>query len=75
MATRIQHPNSLLDLKHANVEAVDASTAPRHFRVDLELLEYLFDLYAQYTDPLTAGLKKPFAFQTQTLEDSRTRDL
>jgi hypothetical protein len=46
-------PKPLLDAHRANDEAVDAAYGSRRFKTDLERLEYLFDLYRQYTDPLT----------------------
>ncbi len=46
-------PKELLDA-HAAVDlAVDACYGSRRFKSDLERLEFLFDLYRQYTDPLT----------------------
>ncbi len=46
-------PKELLDAHRANDEAVDACYGSRRFKTDLERLEFLFDLYRQYTDPLT----------------------
>lgn len=46
-------PKNLLDAHRANDEAVDLVYGARRFKLDLERLEFLFDLYKQYTDPLT----------------------
>ncbi len=46
-------PKELLDAHRANNEAVDACYGSRRFKSDLERLGFLFDLYRQYTDPLT----------------------
>jgi hypothetical protein len=46
-------PQELLKAHRANDEAVDACYGSRRFKSDLERLEFLFDLYRQYTDPLT----------------------
>lgn len=55
-------PKPLVDAHRANDEAVDAVYGSRRFKTDLERLEYLFDLYRQYTDRLTRiGEKKPAA--------------
>ncbi len=51
-------PKPLLDAHRANDEAVDACYGSRRFRTDLERLESLFDLYRQYTDPLTRIAEK-----------------
>lgn len=45
-------PKELLDAHSANDEAVDAAYGKRRFKNELERLEYLFDLYRQYTEPL-----------------------
>jgi hypothetical protein len=50
-------PKPLLDAHRANDEAVDACYGGRR-KTDLERLEYLFDLYRQYTDPLTRIAEK-----------------
>ncbi|MBA3242392.1 MAG: class I SAM-dependent DNA methyltransferase [Acidobacteria bacterium] len=51
-------PKDLLDA-HRDVDtAVDACYGSRRFRTDLERLEFLFDLYRQYTDPLTQLAEK-----------------
>ena len=46
-------PRELLVAHRAVDEAVDACYGTRRFKTDLERLEFLFDLYRQYTDPLT----------------------
>jgi hypothetical protein len=46
-------PRELLAAHRAVDEAVDACYGTRRFKTDLERLEYLFDLYRRYTDPLT----------------------
>ncbi|HEX8142007.1 MAG TPA: DNA methyltransferase [Pyrinomonadaceae bacterium] len=51
-------PKELLDAHRANDEAVDACYGSRRFKSDLERLEFLFDLYRQYTDPLTQLAEK-----------------
>ena len=45
-------PKELLDAHRANDEAVDTSYGTRRFKNELERLEFLFDLYRQYTEPL-----------------------
>ncbi len=45
-------PKELLDAHRANDEAVDAAYGKRKFANELERLEFLFDLYRQYTEPL-----------------------
>jgi hypothetical protein len=51
-------PRDLLDAHRAVDEAVDACYGSRRFKTDLERLEFLFDLYRQYTDPLTQLAEK-----------------
>lgn len=51
-------PRDLLEAHRAVDEAVDACYGARRFRTDLERLEFLFDLYRQYTDPLTQIAEK-----------------
>ncbi|MGA9997257.1 MAG: type IIL restriction-modification enzyme MmeI, partial [Pyrinomonadaceae bacterium] len=51
-------PQELLKAHRANDEAVDACYGSRRFKSDLERLEFLFDLYRQYTDPLTRIAEK-----------------
>ncbi len=51
-------PKPLVDAHRANDEAVDAVYGTRRFKTDLERLEFLFDLYRQYTDPLTRIAEK-----------------
>ncbi len=46
-------PKELLDAHRANDEAVDACYGPKRFKNELERLEFLFDLYRQYTEPLS----------------------
>lgn len=46
-------PKELLDAHAAVDAAVEACYGSRRFKTDLERLELLFDLYRQYTDPLT----------------------
>ena len=45
-------PKELLDAHRANDEAVDACYGKTRFKNELERLEFLFDLYRQYTEPL-----------------------
>ena len=42
----------LLDAHRANDEAVDACYGKRSFKSELERLEFLFELYRKYTEPL-----------------------
>jgi hypothetical protein len=51
-------PRELLQAHRANDEAVEGCYGARRFRSDLERLAYLFDLYRQYTDPLTRIAEK-----------------
>jgi hypothetical protein len=51
-------PKELLIAHRANDEAVQACYGARRFKTDLERLEFLFDLYRQYTDPLTRMAEK-----------------
>jgi hypothetical protein len=51
-------PRELLQAHRDNDEAVDACYGSRRFKSDLERLEFLFDLYRQYTDPLTRIAEK-----------------
>jgi len=51
-------PRDLLNAHRAVDEAVDACYGSRRFRTDLERLEFLFNLYRQYTDPLTQLAEK-----------------
>lgn len=48
-------PKELLDAHRANDEAVDACYGNRRFKTELERLEFLFDLYRQYTEPLAVA--------------------
>ncbi len=48
----LKMPKELLDAHRANDEAVDACYGTRRFKNELERLEFLFDLYRQYTEPL-----------------------
>ena len=50
-------PKELLDAHRANDEAVDACYGKRRFKNELERLEFLFDLYRKYTEPLVAAEK------------------
>jgi hypothetical protein len=60
-------PKPLLDAHRANNEAVVDVYGTRRFKTDLERLEFLFDLYRQYTDPLTRiAEKKPAASNAGT---------
>jgi len=45
-------PKELLDAHRANDEAVDACYRKTRFKNELERLEFLFDLYRKYTEPL-----------------------
>ncbi len=45
-------PKELLDAHRANDEAVDACYGKQRFKIELERLEFLFDLYRQSTQPL-----------------------
>lgn len=51
-------PRDLLDAHRSVDDAVDACYGSRRFKTDLERLEFLFDLYRQYTDPLTQIAEK-----------------
>jgi hypothetical protein len=51
-------PRELLIAHRANDSAVEACYSKRSFKTDLERLEFLFDLYRQYTDPLTRIAEK-----------------
>jgi hypothetical protein len=51
-------PKELLDAHRAVDEVVDGCYGSRRFKTDLERLEFLFDLYRQYTDPLTQIAEK-----------------
>lgn len=51
-------PKDLLDAHRDLDAAVDSCYGSRRFRTDLERLEFLFDLYRQYTDPLTQLAEK-----------------
>lgn len=51
-------PKELLDAHRANDEAVDACYGKRRFTTELERLEFLFDLYRKYTEPLVAAETK-----------------
>jgi len=51
-------PKELSDAHRENDNAVDACYGSRRFKTDLERLEFLFDLYRQYTDPLTQIAEK-----------------
>jgi len=51
-------PKGLVDAHRANDEAVDACYGTRRFRNELERLEFLFDLYRQYTEPLAMASEK-----------------
>ena len=45
-------PKELADAHRANDEAVDACYGKQRFKNELERLEFLFDLYRKYTEPL-----------------------
>jgi hypothetical protein len=45
-------PKELLNAHRANDEAVDACYGKQRFKNELERLEFLFDLYLKYTEPL-----------------------
>ena len=51
-------PQELLKAHRDLDSAVDACYGSRKFNTDLERLEFLFDLYRQYTDPLTQMAEK-----------------
>lgn len=51
-------PKSLLDAHRAVDDAVDACYGTRRFKSDVERLEFLFDLYRKYTDPLGQTAEK-----------------
>lgn len=51
-------PKELLDAHRANDEAVDGCYGKRRFKTELERLEFLFDLYRKYTEPLNLGTEK-----------------
>jgi hypothetical protein len=46
-------PKDLFDAHRANDEAVDACYGKQRFKNELERLEFLFDLYRKYTEPLS----------------------
>ena len=46
-------PKELLNAHRANDEAVDACYGKQRFKNELERLEFLFDLYRKYTEPLS----------------------
>ena len=46
-------PKELLGAHRANDEAVDACYGKQRFKNELERLEFLFDLYRKYTEPLS----------------------
>ena len=46
-------PQELLKAHREVDSAVEACYGGKKFKTDLERLEFLFDLYRQYTDPLT----------------------
>ncbi len=48
-------PKELLDAHRANDEAVDACYGKRGFKNELERLEFLFDLYRKFTEPLAVA--------------------
>lgn len=60
-------PQELLKAHRELDSAVDACYGSRKFNTDLERLEFLFDLYRQYTDPLTQMAEK------ETRKAKRTR--
>ncbi len=60
-------PKELIDAHRANDEAIDACYGSKRFKTDLERLEFLFDLYRQYTDPLTQVAEK------ETRKSTRSR--
>src|SRR5205085_8540210 len=62
-------PRELLAAHRAVNEAVDACYGARRFKTDLERLEFLFDLYRQYTDPLTQLAER----QTRRAKRRRSR--
>ena len=45
-------PKELVDAHRANDKAIDACYGRRQFKNEIERLEFLFDLYRQYTEPL-----------------------
>ena len=45
-------PKELVDAHRANDKAVDACYGRRQFNNEIERLEFLFDLYQKYTEPL-----------------------
>ena len=45
-------PKDLVDAHRANDKAVDACYGRRKFKNEIERLEFLFDLYRQYTNPM-----------------------
>lgn len=45
-------PKELSGAHRANDEAVDACYGKQRFKNELERLEFLFDLYRKYTEPL-----------------------
>lgn len=52
-------PKELVDAHRANDKAVDACYGRKKFKNEIERLEFLFDLYRQYTNPIgVAGEKE-----------------
>ena len=58
-------PKPLLDAHKAVDAAVDATYRSKPFKTELERLEFLFELYRRYTEPMAQALnpktKKPAA--------------
>ena len=51
-----KRPSYLVFCRHVvNDEAVDACYGKRSFKSELERLEFLFELYRRYTEPLGLG--------------------
>ena len=52
-------PRELLKAHRELDEAVDATYRRAPFKTELERLEYLFELYTKYAEPLTHAITKP----------------
>ena len=51
-------PKILVDAHRALDKAVDLCYRPEPFKTELERLEYLFALYRQYTEPMSAAMEE-----------------
>lgn len=62
-------PKELLDAHRANDDAVDACYGKTRFKNELKRLEFLFDLYRKYTEPLAVIEEK----ETRKVKRNRNR--